>query len=298
MHDPSTAAPPDFRPVLVAVDASQAGHDAARWALDVAVRSGAELRLLHVAASPETPAWLSELAASLGPRATAEVVVDSDPGPRRIGELLAERTDGAHMLVVGSFGEGTSGGLLAGTVAEALTGATRCPLVVVRGPEPDAPPPTEGPVVVGVDATRAGTAALDAAADIAAALPAPLVVVHAWSDVTAGPGGGAHRAGEDWSTLAASAETVLRDAAARVAERAPHVEVETRALRDTPLRALLDLAGTARLVVVGPRSDHHVPRQEDGMLLGSTSRGLVGFAPCPVLVVPGTTTAGATTAST
>jgi nucleotide-binding universal stress UspA family protein len=198
------------------------------------------------------------------------------------------------MLVVGSFGEGTSGGLLAGTVAEALTGATRCPLVVVRGPEPDAPPPTEGPVVVGVDATRAGTAALDAAADIAAALPAPLVVVHAWSDVTAGPGGGAHRAGEDWSTLAASAETVLRDAAARVAERAPHVEVETRALRDTPLRALLDLAGTARLVVVGPRSDHHVPRQEDGMLLGSTSRGLVGFAPCPVLVVPGTTTAGAT----
>jgi hypothetical protein len=75
--------------------------------------------------------------------------------------------------------------------------------------------------------------------------------------------GGAHRVDEDWDTLAASAETLLREAAARVAQRAPHVEVETRALRDTPLRALLDLAGTARLVVVGPRSDHHVPRRED-----------------------------------
>jgi hypothetical protein len=58
---------------------------------------------------------------------------------------VAARTGDARLLVVGSFGEGASGGLLAGTIAAALTGAARCPLAVVRGPEPDAAPPSDGP---------------------------------------------------------------------------------------------------------------------------------------------------------
>jgi nucleotide-binding universal stress UspA family protein len=48
------------------------------------------------------------------------------------------------------------------------------------------------------------------------------------------------------------------------------------------LRALMHLAREARLLVVGHRG--HRPAR--GVGLGSTSRALVEFAPCPVVVTP------------
>ncbi|MCW0214359.1 MAG: universal stress protein [Pseudonocardia sp.] len=286
MTDPSPSPEPNRRPVLVAVDPTASAREAASWAADVAARSAVPLTLLHVSATPEVPGWLSELAGSLGPMATTVVATDPDPSADRVGDLLVERSAGAGLLVVGSFGEGSSGGLLAGTLAARLVGATRCPLVVVRGAEPGSPRPVDGPVVVGVDSLAARTPVLDAATDLAVVLSAPLLVVHAWSDVVAAPGGGARRVAGDWTSLAADADALLRDVGARVAARAPGLDVETRALRDTALRGMLDLARTARLLVVGPRRDHRPPARDEGMMVGSTSRGLVGFAPCPVVVVP------------
>jgi nucleotide-binding universal stress UspA family protein len=62
------------------------------------------------------------------------------------------------------------------------------------------------------------------------------------------------------------------------------------ALRDAaPLRALLDHSVGARLVVVGHRG-----RTTARGLLGSTARGLIRSAPCPVIVLgPGSTIGGA-----
>jgi nucleotide-binding universal stress UspA family protein len=84
--------------------------------------------------------------------------------------VIAERARDARMLVVGSYGEGAWSGMLAGAVATTLLNRTACPIAVVRGTAPQVPPPRGGPVVVGVDGSSAGAAALALAADLAAGL--------------------------------------------------------------------------------------------------------------------------------
>ncbi|MDT7709595.1 MAG: hypothetical protein QOG20_5202 [Pseudonocardiales bacterium] len=59
------------------------------------------------------------------------------------------------------------------------------------------------------------------------------------------------------------------------------MHVERRTVAGTPVKALLELAGRARVVVVVAQRDR---APAAGMHLGSTSRGLVEFAPCPVVV--------------
>ncbi|MCE3553143.1 universal stress protein [Pseudonocardia sp. RS11V-5] len=267
-------------PVVVGVDATRSSRDAATWAAEIADARGAPLHLVLVGFDM-MPGWLSELAARLGAHA------DLAPGPadpEAVADALLGRAGGADLLVVGSHGEGSSSGLLAGTAALRLAGASPCPLAVVRGVASDRTAPTAGPIVVGIDGTEAGFDALDLAADLARDLGAPLLVVHAWSDVVPGAGGGAHRRPEDWSELAAQGEAVAAEARRRVLARVPGVDVEVRAVEGTALRTLLDLAETARMVVAAPRAGARTPRPDDGVLLGSTSRGLVGFAPCPVVL--------------
>ena len=58
---------------------------------------------------------------------------------------------------------------------------------------------------------------------------------------------------------------------------------------DTPLRALLELAPKARAIVVGQRRRRATT---DVAQLGSTSRGLVTSATCPVLVARTVATRG------
>ncbi|MEU7815213.1 universal stress protein [Pseudonocardia sp. NPDC049154] len=273
----------DGRPVVVGVDATPSAQDAATWAAEVAEARGVPLRLLLVGPGAAVPGWLSALAATLGAQTD---VVAGPGGPDAVADALLARAGGAGLLVVGSYGKGSSSGLLAGTAALRLAGASPCPLAVVRGRTTDRTPPTAGPVVVGVDGTGSGDDALDLAADLARDLGAPLLAVHVWSDVVAGAGGGAHRRREDWSELAAQGEAVAAEARRRVGERAPGLAVETRSVEGTALRTLLDLAETARMVVAAPRSASRAPRPDDGVLLGSTSRGLVGFAPCPVVLAP------------
>jgi nucleotide-binding universal stress UspA family protein len=64
-----------------------------------------------------------------------------------------------------------------------------------------------------------------------------------------------------------------------VQEANPGLAIERHIVDDTALRALLEQAAEARAVVVGHRRG-----PGDGRRLGSTSRSLVAFAPCPVVV--------------
>ncbi|GJF03019.1 universal stress protein [Pseudonocardia sp. D17] len=268
--------------VVVGVDDSRSARHAAGWAAAIADARGAPLHLVHVGAEA-APRWLTELAAELGAH------VDLAPGPASpdaVVDALVGRVGTADLLVLGSHGEGSAAGLLAGTVAARLAGGTPCPLAVVRGSTPDQQPPSGGPVVVGIDDTETAGTALDLAAALASDLAAPLVVVHAWSDVATGPGGAAHRRTEDWPELAAQGDAVAARARRRLGAHAPDVEVDVRSVEGTALRTLLDLAVSARVLVAAPRGAARPPSSDDGMLLGSTSRGLVGFAPCPVVLAP------------
>ncbi|MBW0116576.1 universal stress protein [Pseudonocardia abyssalis] len=282
--------------IVVGVDASDSAREAAEWAADLASAERAPLLLVHVVPggyqdAPITPipAWLAELR-DVAVRLGAEPCV-AEVQPGTPVDVLGTRAEGAAMLVLGSYGEAGWSGMLAGTVAVSLLERVRCPVAVIRGKVPQLPPPRGGPVVVGVDGSPAGRAALDVAAGLAEVLGARLVGTRAWSDVVAGSDGSAHRRPEDWPVLADEAGRMLAAELGRVAAAHPELVIEHDVDEDTPLRVLLDRAGTARMIVVGHRRtapQTGMPQTgmpQTGMLLGSTSRALVEFAECPVVVV-------------
>ena len=186
------------RAIVVGVDESASARDAAEWAADVAALWAAPLHLVHVVPgapydSPITlqPTWLSELCAN-AVRAGADPE-DTEVIPGNTVDMLADRSAEARMLVLGSYGTGAWSGMLAGSAALRLIERVRCPVVVVRGSAPQIPPPRSGPIVVGVDGTPFGQAALEFAADLADSLGTRLVAVHTWTDVLVDRAGGLHR---------------------------------------------------------------------------------------------------------
>ena len=204
------------------------------------------------------------------------LAVDRSPLVGEVVDEIAAWSRDAGLVVVGSYGEGARSGMLAGIVALDLVDAVTCPVAVVRGAAPGLPPPRGGPVVVGTDAASADDPALRLGADLAEALGTGLSVVLSWSDV-AEDAHGVHRIP---AAGAAQASERLDRAVAPLRRAHPGVPVEPHVVEDTALRALLEHARGARAVVVGRRGSRDARRW-----LGSTSRGLVAFAPCPVVVV-------------
>ena len=269
------------RPVVVGVDRSDSARHASEWAADLAAAWNVPLLLVHTARDggdiTEVPPWLRELVD--GAERVGAEPTDAEVVPGVVDDVLLDRSGGARLLVVGSYGEGTRAGMLAGSTALALLDGSRCPVAVVRGSAPQLPPPRRGPVVVGADGSTAGEASLHLAADLAAAAGARVITVHAGTDVVTDASGGLHRVQTDATELADRAVELLDTLVKRVQERRADIDVERRVVNDTALRALLEQAQDARMVVVG----HRGPASIAGRL-GSTSRGLVEFAPCPVVV--------------
>jgi nucleotide-binding universal stress UspA family protein len=271
------------RAVVVGVDASDSARQAVGWSAELASDTGRALRLVHVAATPAPdgmlPAWLRELVDTAERQGADPVEVVLVEGG--IADALLERTGPDGFLVVGSYGEGVRAGMLAGTLALALLARADCAVAVVRGAAPGLPPPRTGPVVVGVDDGPNADAVLERAAEVAAAHGAHVLAVHTWSDIVVTAGGhSVRRAATPGSELAADAAAALEARVARCRERRPGVVIESRVVGDTALRALMEQAAGARAVVVGRCRGPQI----EGML-GSTSRGLVEFAPCPVVAV-------------
>jgi nucleotide-binding universal stress UspA family protein len=266
--------------VLVGVDGSDSARLAAEWAADLAAVWHVPLRLVHAVgdgAAVDVPRWLHELRDAAERVGVEQAEVELAPGAA--SEVLLDRCGGARLLVVGSYGEGMQSGTLAGTTALALLDGAGCPVAVVRGREPQLAPPRRGPVVVGVDGSAAAEPALDLAAELAVACGARLVVVHAWTDVVSDSSGGLHRV-RGGSELARGAVELLDALTKRVQHRYPGLSVERRPLEDTAVRGLLEEAARARTVVVGHRGSAAAEKW-----LGSTSRSLAEFAPCPVVVL-------------
>lgn len=272
-------APGADRDVVVGVDPSASSHHAARWAASLPTSVASRVRLVHMVPSGavSTPVWLAELAAGAG---CPGVDLSVEVRVGNVGDELAEQSRAASLLVVGSDGDGAVGGLRVGAVALELLDRAHCPVAVVRGGRPGAPPPDQGTVIVGVDGSPAAASALALGAELADGLHTGLTAVHTWADVRAGPEFGISRLAESWDTLAAQANGVLDDALVPVRARFPALEIRRRVVGDNPLQALIDLAGSARIIVVGSRGT----TGGCGMLARSTSRALVDFASCPVVV--------------
>ncbi|MFZ2528844.1 MAG: universal stress protein [Rhodococcus sp. (in: high G+C Gram-positive bacteria)] len=292
----------DPKPIVVAVDGSDAAAAAVIWAARSAAARALPLHIVTVVHVPsfyysepylaqsfhqemkDTARARLDNAAVLA-RQTAEetgpLTVTTGHLEGKVAQTLVELSARATQLVLGSRGLGEVKGLLIGSVTLAVAAHSHAPVAVVRGRTLDGAPPAEGPVVVGVDGSESCEPAVEAAFEEAAARGATLVAVNVWSDVSVQPSLGAVPEDPQWSTIQTGEEVVLAERLAGFRERYPDVVVERVVARDRPVRVLSEYAETAQLLVVGTRGRGGFK----GLLLGSTSNALIQTADCPVLVV-------------
>jgi nucleotide-binding universal stress UspA family protein len=285
------------RAVVAGVDGSECGLQAVRWAAAEALRRQLPVRLVAAHAWPsgglvgdpglgvDYRAVLRDVV--LGHLATAaadarqvapeldieQVEVTGYPVPVLLGESAH-----AEIVVLGDRGLGGFTGLLIGSVAVEVTAHASCPVIVVRGSEPDRTGPRPEPVVVGVDGSPTSEAATAFAFEAASLRRVPLVAVHVWRDVlvdaTMAPL-------LDWNVIDSDEREVLAERLAGWTAKYPDVPVRRLVARDRPARALVEESGRAQLVVVGSRGRGGF----HGLLLGSVSQALLHNAHCPVAVV-------------
>jgi nucleotide-binding universal stress UspA family protein len=193
---------------------------------------------------------------------------------------LVERSDDAALLVVGSRGRGALQSTVAGSVALHCSAHATCPVVVVHPMTAPAGEPAR--VVVGLDDSEHGRAALAAAVAQAAPQGARVDAVLAyepldyWSDLYEGM---APSPGETLEQALARGKAIVTDVLAPASVESDRVRV--LAAEGRPGQVLIHQAEGARLLVVGSRSRN----QLQGVLLGSVALHCVMHAPCPVLVV-------------
>ena len=286
-------------PVVAGIDGSASARHAASWAADEAARRNVPLRIVHANLWPTVrlPAGhypiqyqqpMLEHSRTMVHQA-AERANEHHPGLAITEEvitalpvdLMLAESRNAQLVVLGSRGLGGFAGLLVGSVSVAVAGHGHCPLVVVRGAEPDDPPPADGPVVVGVDGSPWDTPALRFAFEAAAGRGVQLVALHTWSDVPLEPPGTQWQQSAEWEAIAEQERRLLAERLAGWRQEFPDVEVDRVVTRDRPVRSLLQAAEKAQLLVVGSRGRGGFT----GMLLGSASQALLHHCPCPLAIV-------------
>ena len=135
-------------------------------------------------------------------------------------------------------------------------------------------------IVVGIDGSEHGEAALAFAAEEAALRGAHLLIVCAWqTPMVVDPGG--LFPPQAFEGLAENARSIAEAAVARVAELQPLGTCEGKTVEGQPAAVLLKEAEHAVMIVVGSRGRGGFAN----LLLGSVTQQVVHHAPCPVVVV-------------
>ena len=290
--------------IVVGYDGSDHALAALRWATAEAGRRGRALTVLHVLdylgfiPSPMGPfAWpdledekVTRIAESGAEKARATAGPIDVRAVTRVASVpatLIEFSSEADLLVIGTRGHGELAGAVLGSVAFAVTAHAHCPVVVVRGDQ--ALPGPQRPVVVGVDGSTGSHEAVRYGADVAAAGPAPLVVVSAYRTLSSQAWAEAYAYLEaqgrpDFDSLARRSAATAATDGARIARSAhPELSVTEHVVEGLPADALARALDPAGLLVVGSRGHGGFA----GLLLGSVSHALIHSAPCPVVVVHG-----------
>ncbi|MCC3331444.1 universal stress protein [Nocardia abscessus] len=286
--------------VVVGVDGSDGSWTAVRWAAQFAAERGRELEILHgmdlvgnswilgdyevIVPSVidavreqgrEVVARAERLARSIAPELRVSARATTDTGR----QLLIEHSAEAYAVVIGATGNAGTFTHLGSTLL-AVTAHAHGTVVVVRADsDADATTHASGPVVLGVDGSPVGEAAIAAAFTEAAERGAELVAVHVWSDWNSGRFAGHTSLGE--IDLDNVERVILAERLAGWREKFPEVRVAEKVEVSAPAPHLLSWSKVAQLLVVGSRGRGGFA----GMLLGSTANTLVRHASCPVMVV-------------
>ncbi|MCE0766233.1 universal stress protein [Pseudonocardia kujensis] len=274
MTAPRTAPRPDAGPtaerdgVTVAVDGTDAGLRAVRWAVREAAARRAGLTILHAApyavgstGSLHAHAWrilarARAIAHQYGPRVPARtLLLEAEP----LAALVATSQETCRLgalLVVGLAGTGQPTDALVGSLALDLASRACGPVVVV----PRAGR-ASGPVVAAVGDPAGDLVVLHQAHRAAARRGAGLEVLHAART----------------PTEAAAARDALERVLRTLDTAEPGVPTTVRVMREPKYEAVVAHSDRASLLVVGTgRGRRH--------LLGSTTRTAIRLAGCPVLV--------------
>ncbi len=288
--------------VVVGVDGSPGSVTALRWAARYARLHGRELRIEHgmnlvgatwPASVPTTPStWVVDAARTHGrdviaraeelARSTApEVPVTAEAVSDNPAALLIDRSAAAFTVVLGATGTEGTLAHLGSTLLSVVAHAHGTVVVVRTDPEAGDSVHSSGPVVVGVDGSPIGEAAIASAFAEAAQRDAELVAVHVWNDGNFG-----RYAGYDTLRLpdgdpGQAEDAIMAERTAGWQEKFPEVRVAHSSYAFAPAEHLLEWSKSAQLMVLGSRGRGGFA----GMLLGSTVNFLVQHAQCPVMVV-------------
>lgn len=283
--------------VVVAVDGSDASKVAVRWAAHTAMKRNIPLRLASSYAMPQflyaegmvpPQEIFDDLQAETMEKIEEAREIAYEVAPEiRIGhtiaegspiDMLLEMSKDSTMIVMGSRGLGGLSGMVMGSVSAAVVSHAECPVVVVREDNLT----DSGPVVVGIDGSAVSEKATEFAFAEAEARGVELHAVHTWMDMQVQASlAGLSAAQQQWQVVEEEQNALLAERLAGFQAKHPNVVVKKIVTRDRPVRALVDAAQDAQLLVVGS----HGRGGFKGMLLGSTSRALLQSAPCPMMVV-------------
>lgn len=314
---PGAARPSQGHGIVVGVDGSDQSICALVWAAREAERRRSPL---HVVTAYTVPVFAaSSMDAGYATvddsviREGAQAVLDQSLGriagqynievvPRvESGDaagVLLELSEEAELMVVGSRGRGGFVGRLLGSVSAALPAHSKCPTVVVplfcaprlgeagvtapkpKGESCPGPADIEKVIVVGVDGSEQARMASLVAAEQAETRNLPLRVVCSLPPFTGSLAWMPTPVDRD--ALHAEIMVQLNAGKAWLQSHFPNVPISVELLDGPPVEIMIEASRTAELVVLGTRGRGGFA----GMLLGSTSQGVLHHAKGPVLVVP------------
>jgi nucleotide-binding universal stress UspA family protein len=283
-------------PVVVGIDGSDTSINAACWAAILAQKLKVRLHLVHSAVT--TGHYLGD-AAIIAIKAAApsdqydvaarvlafteqtvhalvpDLQVSSEITPETATDTLLCLSREAQFLVVGCADINRPAALLLGSTSLTLATRATSPVIAWRG----IAAPTDAPVLVGVDDTPAGAAALTTAFNLAEAFNISVKALHCWS-----PSMGVDRMTFpyliDWDAVAGDELARLIETVRPWADRYPDVKVKYLAESGKPSRILLQQSADAQMVIVG----NHRRSALSSATLGSTTLNMLHHSTIPVIV--------------
>ncbi|MDH2416622.1 universal stress protein [Nocardioides sp. CER19] len=283
--------------IVVGIDGSPQSANALEWAVARARLGDHTLELVnaynmpsdfdfygfHALPGAQPVEWFTEYSQELLAAAEKRVqelapdlscTLTSTMGPAAYA--LSDASAGADAVVVGRRGLGAATSVLLGSVSNRLTIEAKCPLIVVSEGEL----PTSGPIVVGVDGSEFGTAALRYAVAEAAVRGTSVRAVTAYQVPDQRMQADAELLARMRAAFEDEAADITRQALSE-AQGGDAVTVDTVTVEGRAADAILGNAGDAQLIVVGSHGKGLVRR----VLLGSVSRRVLHDADRPVAVI-------------
>jgi nucleotide-binding universal stress UspA family protein len=274
--------------IVVGIDRSSASGTALRWAADRANGTGCELVLAHVlddewgttdAQQFNAESLIDEAVAAVRDR-HASVRVSATISTGHPTHTLRDIAAASDLLVVGTHKTGFFHGRAFGSRGLRLAAASAVPVAVI----PEREPLGRTGVVVGIDESAAGDAAIRFATIEARNAHQELTLLLATG---ADPSGDSRGADPD-ARARAERHLQLASRATRLAHHeSDGVPTRVRTVRRPPSIAIIDTAATAQLLVVGSSRQHGSGAQTLGPV---THDVLFNISTPTVIVHPGART--------